>query len=67
MRFISITASNGETVWVNPDHIVVVIDQAPTYGCYVQLTNGKVIICDETADEMTDYIIDLTSNGDDEE
>ena len=67
MTFISIKASNGDTVWVNPDHIVAVVDKSLTDGCYVLLSNGTEIFCDENADKMTDYIIDELSDGDDDE
>lgn len=59
--FINIKTRNGSTVWVNPDHIAAVFDEETNYGCYIQLSNGTEIACNETADEMTDYIIDKIS------
>ena len=54
--FIPIKTSYGKDVWVNPDHVAAVYDKAN--GCEITLSNSGVIMCDESADEMTDYIIE---------
>lgn len=57
MMFINITDENNIDYWINPDHIVSCSDEE-SGGSIVALSNGKWIACSESADEISDYILD---------
>lgn len=57
MMFISIEDSDGDTVWINPEQVVSASDREEG-GSTITMANGGFIDVNDTADEITDYIIE---------